>query len=168
MLVASSQPCSAAMTPSANASVPSGDGARRLWQWCVFPWCRGHARFPRLLVNKSSGRGAHSSERTRSLTDEALEGPAEGSLRLVAEAERKLAERAVVLLQPRDRGVHSPARDVVHGRLADEFPEACGECRTRHVNLIREGGNRPWSRRVSMNQRDGPPDLRIPQRSKPT
>src|SRR5829696_3211314 len=130
MLVAASQPCSTATTPSANASVASGEGSRRLWQWCVFPWGRARARFPRLLANISSGRGALSSDRTRSLTDEALEGPAEGGLRLVAEAERKLAERGVVLLQPRDRGVHPPAGDVVHGRLADEFREACGECRT--------------------------------------
>jgi hypothetical protein len=52
--------------------------------------------------------------------DEALEGPAERGLGLVAEADRQISEPRVVLLEPRQRDVHSPARDVVHGGLADE------------------------------------------------
>src|SRR5215212_2306192 len=165
MLAPSPGSCSTAWRLSTNASVARGGGARRLCLWCAFPWCRACARFPRLVTEISAGRRhARSSDRTRRRADETLESPAECGLRLVAEAESQLAERGIVLLQPRDRGVHSPAGDVMHGRLADEFREACGKCRTRYGNLLREGGNRPGSRRVSMNQRDGPPDLRIPQR----
>jgi hypothetical protein len=52
---------------------------------------------------------------------------AEGRLRAVAELRSKLADRCPALLQARQRDLHAPAGDVLHGRLTDQLGEASRE-----------------------------------------
>jgi len=49
--------------------------------------------------------------------------------------------------------MHAPARDVVHGWLANQLGKARGKCRTGHRHLVRQPLDRPWTRGFSMDIR---------------
>jgi hypothetical protein len=86
---------------------------------------------------------------------------------LLAETIGELADGGALILECRDRDLHSPASDVAHHRLADQLAEAGGERRARHRQLVGKGGDGPVAGGIAMNQRDRAPDLRVFERSQP-
>jgi hypothetical protein len=99
--------------------------------------------------------------------DEAVEGAAERSLGLVADAHGYLPKAKRAFAQLALRQMHSPLRQVLDGCLANQFNEALGERRPRSSRLLCQLFHRPRSCRLGMQQTKGSANMRVVEPGKP-
>ena len=97
----------------------------------------------------------------RSVSRPAFESFAESSFGFVADSTCDFAEAFRARSQHPGRLVHSPAGQVLHGWLADQFPEPGSETGPRHSHMQSQRGNRPGLLGSVVNQRQGLSNLRI-------
>ena len=97
-----------------------------------------------------------------------FEGLAESRLRLITDAQRRLADREVPFHEQPRRLPQPPARQVSERRRANQRAEFRRKDRARHRYLVGQLGDLPVPLRLAVDQTDRCADLRIAQSSEPS
>src|SRR5262249_9683330 len=97
-----------------------------------------------------------------------FEGFAESRLRLVTDAQGRLADREVLFREQPRRQPQPPTRQVSERRLAHQGAEFRRKDRARHCALASQGGDAPVPVRLAVDQTEGRANVLIAQRSKPS
>src|SRR4029453_12108308 len=101
------------------------------------------------------------------LTKMAFEGFAECGLRLIADAQRRLADREILFREQPRRVPQPPTGQGSKRWLAHQGAEFRCKDRARHRYLAGQCRDAPVPLRLAMDQSEGCADLRITQRAKP-
>jgi hypothetical protein len=101
------------------------------------------------------------------IADDLLERPAERRLRRVADILGDLGEAQPAIRQQARRHLHAPLCEVLHRRLLDEVKKSIGERGARQPGLARELFERPWMRRLAVQQGERAADEPVAQSGEP-
>src|SRR5438309_3294629 len=82
-----------------------------------------------------------------------LEGPVERGFRLVSRLERDLGDALTRCGKCTGSEAQPPAGEIRHRRLAKKVAEARREHTAREAGLVREAGDRPGTRGLTMEKR---------------